>query len=440
MRQRVRRRGGVVIWLVLGLASPAWAQGGGGEAQTEAGLVLAVESAGADLGPHAERIGELASGVLRQGQSRSTIMRVPSGTCVAVVARAERSVANLDVALWRGHTALTRDTTTGPSADARYCAGSHDERLRLVVSAFRGTGHYAMGLYRLPREAPAPTPTSTAQGSALERLADRVHQEGGGMEPVTPPAREALHEGESVERGVQLAPGRCYRIVAAGESGIEDLDLALVAPGGGVVQQDGTADWDPSLGVLRPLCPAVAGGYRLVARAAQGQGAFAWQVLGSAPPGAAGAAASAHHYRVGGAGNDFLATRIRGRHQVAARGLEPVTDSVHRRAAPEPVGPARRRRGGRALLRGARRGGPLRPRHRHPCPRSLRRRARHRLDPRRIPVGARVPVGGGTLDGRGADVRRVRPLRDAGFRRPSLSPRVWHRQGARPASTGGRVG
>lgn len=297
----------------------------------QAQLVIDVSAIGEEASVGGRRFGEVRAGRLRQGQSKRFSVTLSPGQCVLVVARAAAPIENVDVAIARGRTELARDTSTDTSADARYCAGERRERVRWSVTAFRGTGTFAAGAFEVPATAPGGGEAATAEsgGSLLERLAARATELASGMQPVTTAARLSIREGARIEADVPITAGRCYRVVTASE-GIADLDLALVAPGGGgLVQEDGTDDGNPTLGVLRPLCPAQPGNYRVVARAERGGGAFAWQVLGAAPAGPRGGQqARTARFRIGGAGSDFVAQRIRAKHGEVGGGRQPITDLI----------------------------------------------------------------------------------------------------------------
>jgi hypothetical protein len=333
--RRLRRRARVrflnaILGVLVGafaLAPRAHAQ----DAQLLVDLASTAESAGADTRTSLAQL----SGALRASQKRGVAVAVPAGRCVVVVARSAAGLENVDVEIARGRTVLARDTDTGRSATARHCAGSAPERLEARARAFRGAGGFALAAYLLPQgEASASASRSLAQPFAaglLDRLALLVSASSGGMSPLTAPAREVLAPGQRVERDVTIVPGRCYRVIVAAEDGVMDVDLALRAPGARVdetVQTDGTRVALASLGVIRPLCPALPGTYRLALTLVAGTGAFAWQLLGSvdAPAQPASAPRSAT-FRVGGVGTDFVAQRLRTRHAAVGEGREAVTDA-----------------------------------------------------------------------------------------------------------------
>lgn len=295
-----------------------------GAGMTEAELVVAVSSDGEEHGR--TRVGPIHSGRLARGQTRTFAIRLEPGRCYVVAGRGGPGVQNLDVALVRGRTKVARDTDTEARALARYCAGEQPEALRLAVTAYRGAGLFAAALYLERPGATEARPTEVVGETALARLESVRARHAAGMRPVTAPMRETLAEGDRVERAIPLAPGRCYRVIAASEAGVRDLDLSVIGPGGVTLGRDASDDGTPTLGVIAPLCPATPGEHRLVLALEGGAGAFAWQVLGSGEERAAEAALS--RYRVGGAIDSFLARAIRRRHGAVGEGMLPVTDLV----------------------------------------------------------------------------------------------------------------
>ena len=310
-----------IVGLVCVLAGGSLARAQGLD---EAQLVVTVSAAGEAAGTP---VGHVATGTLRRGQSRSFSAGLDAGKCYLFVARGGEGIENLDLAVSRGRTALTRDTQTDRAADVRHCAGDRPQRVRWTVRAFRGAGAFAAGLFEVSpvEESAAAEPTA---GSLLERLEAAVRTRGASMSVVTTPRRESLIEGARIEREVPLAAGRCYRVLVVGERSIADVDVALLGPDAGVLQSDTGDSSDAHLGVLRPLCPARSGAHRVALRAHTGSGDVAWQVIGSVPEGrdAPERAAEASRFRVGGTGSGFVNARVRERHRAAGRGRAPVTD------------------------------------------------------------------------------------------------------------------
>ena len=182
----------------------------------------------------------------------------------------------------------------------------------------------------------SPSAAQTAP-SVLQMLNQQVQQHGDGFEPVTPSHMETLTSDARLEREVRLEMGRCYRVIAAANAAVRDLQLTLIGPRGRVVQRDTTRHGTPTLGVLRPLCPARAGLYKVRIRSAPDAGSVAWRVLGSTSQRASEPTPRAR-FAVGGTGNGYLAQHLRQRHAQVADGKPPRTDRLeHRHARSEQV-------------------------------------------------------------------------------------------------------
>ena len=126
----------------------------------------------------------------------------------------------------------------------------------------------------LPAEPPPTDPLEI-------ELARRVEQFAANMDPATPAFHGSLATSASQDFAAVLQPGRCFRIVAVGGTGVEDLDLFLFDENGVQVQQDTATDAYPVLGLAHPVCPAQAGTYRVQVKMFAGSGDFVVRVLQS---------------------------------------------------------------------------------------------------------------------------------------------------------------
>jgi hypothetical protein len=322
-----------------------------------------------------------AEGPLAAGQPRGVLAVVPGGRCVLASARAAPGLGGLGLEVSRGRTVVARaEAPAGARAlTLHHCGGARDERVQVRLRAAEGAGAFAVVVLPLPPGTTAADVEARAAAAReeglLARLSAVVARLAAGATPVTAPARESLSAGQRVERVVPLAAGRCYRVLTAAEPGVVDVDLALVPPPpppppppqlqravgapappaptagpAGPVRRgpeaplatDGTRAADPTLGVGTPLCATRNGDHRLQLTMVEGAGALAWQVVtsASAAPDAAGASGSpaapasaapgaeVPRFAVGGAANDYVASRIRLRYGAAGEGRAPVTDLV----------------------------------------------------------------------------------------------------------------
>ncbi len=91
-----------------------------------------------------------------------------------------------------------------------------------------------------------------------------------GYEHYGEPASGELAQGQTQDFGITLEGGKCYAILAVGDGGVRDLDLAVLDASGNAIDRDVEADARP---VVR-VCPERSGESRIQVRMASGGGAF----------------------------------------------------------------------------------------------------------------------------------------------------------------------
>jgi hypothetical protein len=135
---------------------------------------------------------------------------------------------------------------------------------------------------RPPRPAPATDPEPPAEDPVAHRLWELGQAHGELLEWHDPePTRDELEAGGTRDLQLVLLDGRCYRTVAAGGPGIEELDLLLFDPNGVLMREDATRGPQAVLGDAHPVCIDESGAYRLRVRATEGAGTFAVRTLRS---------------------------------------------------------------------------------------------------------------------------------------------------------------
>lgn len=125
--------------------------------------------------------------------------------------------------------------------------------------------------------------TFRPKGNAQEDLAQMTSLCGApnAMKPVT-----AILEGKQAETDpiarytFEGETGRCYRIFAAADPSVQDLDMAVLDPDQAVVGFDTNEDAFPILNPDGPLCLTRPGSYTVLVSVERGQGAYAIQVWG----------------------------------------------------------------------------------------------------------------------------------------------------------------
>lgn len=91
-----------------------------------------------------------------------------------------------------------------------------------------------------------------------------------GYEHYGEPAAGQLTQGQTQDFGISLEGGKCYAILAVGDTGVRDLDLAVLDAAGQAIDRDVEADARP---VVR-VCPERSGESRIQVRMANGGGDF----------------------------------------------------------------------------------------------------------------------------------------------------------------------
>ncbi len=125
-----------------------------------------------------------------------------------------------------------------------------------------------------PPEPEAP-PTDELEASlrALSReAADWMTRSG------DPHRGELRTEGATEDLTHVMLPGWCYKVVAVGGEGIQDLDVRVFDGNAALIQRDSTEEPRAVVGTARPICPTVAATHRIEVRARRGSGAFMLQV------------------------------------------------------------------------------------------------------------------------------------------------------------------
>lgn len=112
------------------------------------------------------------------------------------------------------------------------------------------------------------------------QLDQRQRQFAAGMNLVMPRIRGTLATSGTQNYSVPLQAGHCYKIIGVGATSATDLDMRLYDPANRLIDQDVATDNFPLIGIQRPLCPAVAGQYRLEVVMYLGRGDYGVEVFG----------------------------------------------------------------------------------------------------------------------------------------------------------------
>ncbi len=178
-------------------------------------------------------------GYISPGEVRTRELMLAPG-CSVLLGVAGRPETDLDLYLAdEAGRPIDRDTGIQPMARVRACTETPSV-VRLSVKAYGRRGTYALAVLR------APDPIRDVQGLRLEEAAAGLRERGyRALETL----ESDLDTGETFERTLQVRPGTCMAIAAAGDVGVEDLDVFLRGLDGALVAS--SSDPEPYAAVSR---------------------------------------------------------------------------------------------------------------------------------------------------------------------------------------------
>lgn len=231
-------------------------------------------------GQQYQRIGEPSGLVLRNREERLFALSLEQGRCYAFGTLGGPGTTDTDVFLQDGSgQRLQGDTGTDRDAMVQYCAPD-DGNYTLQVRMFGGEGPVFTVAYAQASAGGSAEPivpviaeTSTAGAGIDENFALLdADMRARGYESFGDSQRGQLAEGAEQSYGVELEGGKCYAILAVGDSGVRDMSLALRDGSGREVDRDEAGDARPTVRV----CPQATGSYTMVVRMVSGAGSYVY--------------------------------------------------------------------------------------------------------------------------------------------------------------------
>lgn len=224
-----------------------------------------------------------AQGVqLSPREERNYPLNLQAGYCYAFGTFGGPGTSDTDIFIVDGNdNSLAVDQATDRDALVEFCPplpGAYTLRARL----YNGSGPVFVAAWARPEAgasgtATVPVVTTTVVGTSTAAMtlddnfrlrdADMVAR---GYEHYGEPASGELEQGQTQDFGISLEGGKCYAILAVGDTGVRDLDLAVLDAAGQATDRDVEADARP---VVR-VCPQRSGESRIQVRMASGGGAF----------------------------------------------------------------------------------------------------------------------------------------------------------------------
>lgn len=233
---------------------------------------------------------------LREGESTTRSVRLPTAGCYGFLGVGHRRVRDLDLYV---HTEsgmqLTRDVEIDAHPYVRYCGA---EGLRLFVTARMVAGQGELRVTTFANAPPSipdverllagcaagggsvgesvdvgPEPPQATVTQALDALTIRLAALG--YRRSGAPVLAQVQAMNRDRRTVHLDGGSCYAIAAVGGTGAVDVDLALLTPEGRPISQDNARDRD----ALVKVCPALSVDMQAEVRIYRGGGDYGLQTF-----------------------------------------------------------------------------------------------------------------------------------------------------------------
>lgn len=132
--------------------------------------------------------------------------------------------------------------------------------------------------YEEPRQIDDPLELPPPADALEAAIRERAPNEAMLMIPHEPVVRGELPEGQRRDFTSVLRAGLCYKVLAQGGPGVQDLDVVVYSPENVLLQRDATESDRPVIGTRRAICPAETGLYRVEIRMARGGGTYAAQL------------------------------------------------------------------------------------------------------------------------------------------------------------------
>lgn len=224
------------------------------------------------------RVGQPAGMVLSTRDPRDFQLNLQQGQCYAFASLGGPGSVDTDIVLTdqTGHE-LEADNRRDRDAVIRYCApatGSYS----LAVRMYEGQGAlftvgYVQNAAQAQQAEPVIASTSTAHAGLQESFALLdADMRARGYETYGNQTTAQLGTGETRNFEIQLEGGRCYAILAVGDTSVRNLDLLLLDPSGREVDRDIATDARPTVRV----CPESSGNYYMQVRMTDGSGSYVY--------------------------------------------------------------------------------------------------------------------------------------------------------------------
>ncbi|HJL17054.1 MAG TPA: hypothetical protein RMH99_15420, partial [Sandaracinaceae bacterium LLY-WYZ-13_1] len=224
------------------------------------------------------RVGDPAGIVLDGREPRDFQLNLREGECYAFATLGGPGAVDTDVFLNdQSGTRIQADTRRDRDAMVQYCAPATGN-YALQVRMYQGQGPlftvaYVQNAAQAQQTQPVMESTSTAGAGLQENFALLdADMRARGYESYGEQTNGRLDEAGTRNFEIQLEGGRCYAILAVGDTGVRDLDLHLLNQRGQEVDRDTASDARPTVRV----CPESSGNYYMQVQMTSGSGAYVY--------------------------------------------------------------------------------------------------------------------------------------------------------------------
>lgn len=222
--------------------------------------------------------GPVQTGRLRTRGKKQFNFVLPAGQCYRIIGVGDSNVRDLDIFLRVRNQTVAEDTATDNFPVVSFCP-QVQTRVQVRVLMFQGQGEFALGLFNgPPGDAPVQNPQVAGQ-ALVERLASLAASNAAGYVALGQPLLGQLAQNAGQLVNVSMQPGACYKFMAVGGPGVNDLDLH-VQVGGQRVAEDTATDNIPIASYCSPRAQLA----QVQVYMYGGAGPFAYQTFQSGAP------------------------------------------------------------------------------------------------------------------------------------------------------------
>jgi len=222
--------------------------------------------------------GPVQTGRLRTRGKKNFNFVLTAGQCYRIIGVGDSNVRDLDIFLRVRNQTVVEDTATDNFPVVTFCP-QVATRVQVRVLMFAGSGEFALGVFNgPPGEQPIVNP-QVANAALIQRLSSVAARNAAGYVGLGQPQLGQLATNAGQMVNVPLQQGACYKFIAVGGAGVQDLDLHVQVAGQRVAQDTARDDFP-----VASYCAPRPQNAQVQVYMYQGAGAFAYQTFQSGAP------------------------------------------------------------------------------------------------------------------------------------------------------------